>query len=107
MPPPPPFKQFSPPPGGDPKAEILAFLEWTADGIFRIHELSRANYGYSRAMYEHQVAQANQAGTQHQQPVRPGPVDQVIVGLGKAAWKNRTKIGRGLGEFFGKGSIFK
>jgi hypothetical protein len=89
--PPPPFRPFRAVPGADPKDSALAFLEWTADGIWRIHAMTEANYRYSRATYEATVAASRQpAGARPGAPVVVN--DQLINNLGRLAYHHRGKL---------------
>lgn len=98
---PPPFKPFSPSPNATPQETGMAFVEWVADGIFRIHELNRATYGYTRAMYEHKVAQAKQGvGAPQQAP----PAADILYSLGRVAvrtgFARRSQIGKFIAGLF-------
>jgi hypothetical protein len=97
---PPPFRPFTAVPGADAPANAMAFLEWVADGIWRIHMLSEANYRYSRSIYE------AMARSQGQGPISP-PAHQVnrdqlgnvLFQVGKVAAQNRAAIAQFLREF--------
>lgn len=98
---PPPFQPYRANPDADTKQNLVGFLEWVADGIWRIHQLSDANYRYSRAMYEHEARKSAAAG-QAFQPTRAFTPQQVLFDLGKIAMENRAAFAKFLKGFIGK-----
>lgn len=84
---PPPFQPYRANPDVDAKQNLVGFLEWVADGIYRIHQLSDASYRYTRAMYEHEARKAAVAG--QSRPAASVSTQQVLFDLGKIAIQNR------------------
>lgn len=85
--PPPPFQPYRANPDADAKQNLVGFLEWVADGIYRIHQISDANYRYTRALYEHEAKKASIPGQ-----AKIGPTfsaQQLLFDLGKIAAQNR------------------
>jgi hypothetical protein len=99
--PPPPFQPYRADPNADSKQNLVGFLEWVADGIYRVHQISEANLRYSRALYEHEARKSAAAG--HVQPPHtPYTAQQVLFDLGKVAVQNRAAFGKFLRGFIGK-----
>lgn len=97
---PPPFQPYRANPDADAKQNLVGFLEWVADGIYRVHQLSDANYRYTRALYEHEAKKSAAAG--QARPVNPISPQQILFDLGRIAVQNRHAFGKFLSGFIGK-----
>lgn len=94
---PPPFRPYRADPNADAKQNLVGFLEWVSDGIWRIHALSEANYRYSRATYD---AVSRTQGAHPPQHPAPGFNGQdILFNLGRLAVENRAAFAK----FFRKG----